>query len=103
MSTFKNRMRPIHPGEILLEEYLLPLDMSPHALALKLNVTPGRINEIVKQERGITVDTAMRLARYFGGDAHTWLNLQTAFDLKMAEASHTIHLAEIVPREIANH
>lgn len=80
----KNGMRPIHPGEILLEDYLLPLAMTPHALAKALQVTPTRINDIVKQRRGITADTALRLARYFGGDAQSWLNLQQAYDLKMA-------------------
>lgn len=80
----KNGLRPIHPGEILHEDYLLPLAMTPHALAKALQVTPTRINDIVKQRRGITADTALRLARYFGGDAQSWLNLQQAYDLKMA-------------------
>jgi antitoxin HigA-1 len=80
----KNGLRPIHPGEILHEDYLLPLAMTPHALAKALQVTPKRIYHIVKQRRGITADTALRLARYFGGDAQSWLNLQQAYDLKMA-------------------
>ncbi len=80
----KNGLRPIHPGEILHEDYLLPLAMTPHVLAKALQVTPKRINHIVKQRRGITADTALRLARYFGGDAQSWLNLQQAYDLKMA-------------------
>ena len=80
----KNGMRPIHPGEILREDYLLPLAMTPHALSKALQVTPTRINDIVNQKRGITADTALRLARYFGGDAQSWLNLQQAYDLKMA-------------------
>ena len=58
--------------------------MSAHALAKALNVTPARINEIVREERGVTTDTALRLARYFGGDAQSWLNLQQAYDLKIA-------------------
>lgn len=94
----KNGMRPIHPGEILREDYLVPLGMTPHALSKALHVTAARINEIVKEERGITLDTALRLARYFGGDAQSWLNLQLAYDLKMAEKSlvKTIN-AEIEP------
>jgi addiction module HigA family antidote len=83
MARFYNGMRPIHPGEILREEYLVPLSMTAHALATALHVTPPtRINEIVRERRGITPDIALRLARYFGGDAETWLNLQQAFDRK---------------------
>ena len=82
---FKNGMRPIHPGEELREDYLLPLGMSAHALAKALNVTPARINEIVRERRGVTADTALRLAQYFGGDAQSWLNLQSQYDLKLAE------------------
>lgn len=81
----KNGMRPIHPGEILREDYLVPLDLSANALAKALCVTPARINDIVRERRGVTPDTALRLARYFGGDAQSWLNLQQAYDLKMAE------------------
>lgn len=94
----KNGMRPIHPGEILREDYLVPLGMTPNALSKALHVTAARINEIVKEERGITLDTALRLARYFGGDAQSWLNLQVAYDLKVAQKSlvKTIN-AEIEP------
>lgn len=80
----KNEMRPIHPGEILREEFLAPLGMTPHALSKALHVTPSRINDIVNEKRGVTADTALRLARYFGGDPQSWLNLQQAYDLKMA-------------------
>jgi len=69
----------------LREDYLLPLGMSAHALAKALNVTPARINEIVRERRGVTADTALRLAQYFGGDAQSWLNLQSQYDLKLAE------------------
>ena len=65
-TTPKNGMRPIHPGEILREEYLVPLGMSAHALAIALRVPAPRINDIVRERRGITPDTALRLARYFG-------------------------------------
>lgn len=77
-----NRMRPVHPGEILREDYLKPLDMSAHALANALNVPATRIHEIVNERRGLSADTAERLARYFGGDAVSWLNLQATWDLK---------------------
>lgn len=78
-----NQMRPVHPGEILREDFLTPLNMSVNALALALNVPASRIHEIVKERRSITADTAERLARYFGGDAASWLNLQVIYDLKM--------------------
>lgn len=81
----KNGMRPIHPGEILREEYMVPLGLSSNALARALGITPARINDIVRERRGITGDTALRLARYFGTDAQSWLNLQTAYELRVAE------------------
>jgi addiction module HigA family antidote len=71
----KNGMRPIHPGEILREEYLVPLGLSANALARALGVTTARVNDIVRERRGITGDAALRLARYFGTDAQSWLNL----------------------------
>lgn len=80
----KNGMRPIHPGVILREEFLVPLNMTPHALSKALHVTPSRMNDIVNEKRGVTADTALRLARYFGGDPQSWLNLQQAYDLKIA-------------------
>ena len=80
-----NKMRPIHPGEILREEFLVPLGMSAHALALELKVPAPRINDIVRERRAITPDTALRLARYFGTTPQFWLNLQTSYDLKNAE------------------
>jgi antitoxin HigA-1 len=81
----KNGMRPIHPGEILREEYLVPLGLSANALARALGVTTARVNDIVRERRGITGDTALRLARYFGTDAQSWLNLQAAYELRLAE------------------
>jgi len=77
-----NRMRPVHPGEILREDFLIPLNLSNNALALALHVPATRIHEIVKERRSITADTAERLARYFGGDAASWLSLQAMYDLK---------------------
>lgn len=79
--TTVNNMRSIHPGEILREEYLAPLELSVNALAMGLHVPATRMHEIVKERRSITPDTALRLARYFGGDAQSWLNLQTRYDL----------------------
>lgn len=81
----KNNMRPIHPGEILREEYLEPLGMTPNALSLHLRVPSPRINDVVREKRGITTDTALRLARYFNTTAQYWLNLQTSYELKQAE------------------
>ena len=87
----QNKMRPIHPGEVLREDFLAPLQMTPHALAIALRVPASRINDIVLERRGVTLDTALRLARYFGGDAESWLNLQNAYDLKNAQK-------ELVPK-----
>ncbi len=95
----KNGMRPIHPGEILKQEYLEPLGMSANALAIALRVPAPRINDIVREKRGITPDTALRLARYFGGDAQSWLNLQAAYDLKITERN--IDLNGILPLSAA--
>ncbi|HVZ36313.1 MAG TPA: HigA family addiction module antitoxin, partial [Polyangiaceae bacterium] len=81
----KNGMRPVHPGEILKEDFLKPAGLSVNALAKALHVPAPRINDIVLERRGITADTAMRLARYFGGDAQSWLNLQMIYDLRVAE------------------
>lgn len=80
-----NRMRPIHPGEFLREDYLKPLGLTAHALALALRVPASRINDIVLERRAVTADTALRLARHFGGDAQTWINLQAEYDLKTAK------------------
>lgn len=94
----KNGMRPVHPGEILREDFLVPLGMSANALAKALNVPAPRINDVVRERRGVTADTAMRLARYFGGDARSWLNLQAAYDLRVAELANGKRIArEIAP------
>ena len=78
-----NEMRPIHPGEILREEYLKPLHMSARALAAALRVSTPRINDLAREKRGVSPDTALRLACFFGGEAQSWLNLQSAYDLKI--------------------
>lgn len=83
----RNGMRPVHPGEVLKKDYLEPLGMSVNALAKALKVTTPRMNDIVLGRRGVSADTALRLARYFGGDARSWLNLQLSYDLRMAEIS----------------
>lgn len=75
-------MRPVHPGEVLREDYLAPLGLSVNALAVSLGVPATRIHEVVKERRAVTADTAARLARYFGGDAESWLALQASYDLK---------------------
>jgi addiction module HigA family antidote len=94
----KNGMRPVHPGEVLREDYLVPLNMSANALAKALNVPAPRVNDIVRERRGVSADTAMRLARYFGGDARSWLNLQAAYDLRVAEIENAKRIErEIVP------
>jgi addiction module HigA family antidote len=79
-----NKLPPIHPGEILREEFMKPRDLSQNALARALNVPPRRINEIVLEKRGITADTALRLARYFGTSAELWTGLQADYDLRLA-------------------
>jgi addiction module HigA family antidote len=100
---FKNKMRPVHPGEVLLEEYLKPLGMSPNALSKALRVPASRINDIVLQRRGVTADTALRLARYFGSDesdAQGWIHLQAVYDLKKAqEADGKAISKEVMPRK----
>ena len=93
-----NAMRPVHPGEVLREDYLKPLNMSAYALAQALHVPASRVNDIVLERRGITVDTAMRLVRYFGGDVQSWMNLQTAYEIKVAGKALARRLKkEIIP------
>jgi addiction module HigA family antidote len=89
-------MRAIHPGEILREEFLVPLEMSANALAMALHVPAPRINEIIRERRAVTPDTALRLARYFDTTAEFWLNLQSSFDLKQAASENAERIAEEV-------
>ncbi len=93
-----NRMRPVHPGEVLREDFLTPLGLSVNALAIALGVPATRIHEIVKERRGISADTAERLARYFGGDAVSWLAMQADYDLKTLPSRAEIE-QRVVPRE----
>ena len=88
---------PIHPGEILMEEFLEPLQISQNRLAVAIGVPPRRINEIVHGKRRITADTALRLARYFGTTARFWLNLQTRFDLEIEKDNLGSALDRIEP------
>ena len=82
-------LSPIHPGEVLLEDFMKPLGLSQYRLAQDIGVTPIRISQIVHGQRAITVDTAMRLARYFGTSAVVWLRLQVRYDLEVAEKTMT--------------
>ncbi len=79
-----NTLPPIHPGEILREEFMKPRGLSQNGLARALNVPPRRVNEIVLEKRGISADTALRLARYFGTSAEMWAGLQAEYDLRLA-------------------
>ena len=98
MNRPNNRMRPVHPGEILREEFLAPIGMSVNALAMALGVPATRVHEIVKERRGVSADTAERLARYFGGDAASWLALQADYDLKTLPTRKDI-VRKVLPRE----
>jgi addiction module HigA family antidote len=88
-----------HPGEVLREEYLVPLGMSARALAKLLDIPPNRLTEIMRGSRDVTADTAIRLGRYFGTDPRFWLNLQAAYDLSKAEKTQSYK--KIVPRDAA--
>jgi len=93
---------PIHPGEVLLEEFLRPMGLSQNRLSLEIGVHPRRINEIVLGKRAITADTALRLARYFGNSAQFWMGLQTDYDLDVAADLLGTRLArEVRPRMLA--
>jgi len=92
-----NNMRPIHPGEIIKEEYLEPLGMSANALAVALRIPAPRINDVIRQKRGISIDTALRLARYFNTTPQFWMNLQISYDLKIARQKMIKIEEEIIP------
>ncbi len=81
----EKKLPPIHPGEILLEEFLEPLGISQYRLAKEIHVPPRRINEIIHGKRGISPDTALRLSRFFGTSERFWLNLQTRYDIEMTK------------------
>ena len=93
---FKNGMRPVHPGEILLEDYIKPMGMSVRALSIALHVPYSRMREIVDGKRGVSADTALRLERYFGSEASGWLALQATHDLRVAQKLS----AQLINKEI---
>jgi addiction module HigA family antidote len=92
---------PVHPGEVLLEEFLAPLGVTQHHLAVEIGVPPRRINEIVHGTRRITADTALRLSRYFGTSDRFWLNLQTRYDLEIEKDHLGDALQRIHPQQSA--
>ena len=101
MARFVNRMRPVHPGEVLREDYLAPLGLSVNALSVALGVPATRIHEIVRERRAVTADTAARLAQYFGGDATSWLVMQANYDLKTLPTMGDIQLQVLVRDQLA--
>ena len=96
-----NRMRPVHPGEILRKDYLVPLGLSVNALSVALGVPATRIHEIVKERRAVTADTAARLAKHFGGDATSWLVMQANYDLKTLSTLNEIERLVVVRQQLA--
>ncbi len=92
------KLPPVHPGEILREEFMKPLGLSSNALARALDVTPARINEIAREKRGISADTALRLARFFSTDVQSWMNLQTHYDIQCTEDAAGRAIQRITPR-----
>lgn len=97
-----NLLTDLHPGRTLRDDVLRPLGMSVNALAKKLHVPATRLNEVVRGRRGVTADTALRLARYLGTSAQFWLNLQSIYDLRMAERSNGLSIRkQVSPRRAA--
>jgi len=94
-------MEPIHPGEVLYEDFLVPLGVTQHRLAISISVPPRRINEIVHGKRRITADTALRLARFFGTSERFWLNLQSRYDLEIERDEIGPELDAITPLAVA--
>jgi addiction module HigA family antidote len=101
MAHLVNRMRPVHPGEVLREDYLAPLGLSVNALSVALGVPATRIHEIVKERRAVTADTAARLAKYFGGDAASWMAMQANYDLKTLPTMGDIQRQVSVREQVA--
>ena len=99
----ETRIPPVHPGEVLLEDFLKPLDISQYRLAKEMKVYPRKINEIVHGKRAITADTALRLSRYFGTSAELWMNLQALYDLEKTRDEIEAQLEkEVVPLNRGN-
>lgn len=101
MTTTEGRIAPIHPGEVLQEDFLDGFGITQNRLAVSIGVPPRRINEIVHGKRGVTADTALRLGRFFGTSAQFWLNLQTRYDLDVAEDRVADQIAAIAPMRVA--
>jgi len=97
----KNPLAPVHPGEFRREEFLAPLDMTPYALAAELHVPRTRIERLVREEKAVTPDTALRLARYFGTTPEFWLGIQSRFDVETARQTVDDEIAAIKPRKTA--
>ena len=97
MTTPKNGMRAIHPGEVLREEFLIPMGITAHGLAMALHVPAPRINDIVLERRAVTADTAVRLARYLGTSADFWMGLQADFEMALAREKLSAALKTITP------
>ena len=91
------KLKPVHPGEVLREEFMRPLGLSSNALARALEVTPARVNEIVREQRSVSADTALRLARFFGTSAEVWMNLQRQYDIQCAEDAAGAAIRRIQP------
>ncbi|MGO1399205.1 MAG: HigA family addiction module antitoxin [Brachybacterium sp.] len=100
-STITEKWVPIHPGEVLMEDFINGFGITQNKLAVSIGVPPRRINEIVHGKRAITADTALRLGRYFGIDPQFWLNLQTHYELELAEDRVAEQIAAITPLEVA--
>lgn len=92
---------PIHPGEVLNEDFIKAFGITQHKVAIDIGVPPRRINEIVHGKRGITADTALRLGKYFGVEPQFWLNLQGRYELEVAQDSIAQEITEIQPLEVA--
>jgi len=90
------KLRPVHPGEILLHDFMEPLNLSQYALAKAIGVTPMRVSQIVRGQRAVTADTALRLSRYFGTRPAWWMDLQTHYDLQTAADKLEAHIARAV-------
>ena len=99
MTDIVNGMRPIHPGEVLREEFLLPMGLSANALAIAVQVPAPRINEVAREKRGVSADTALRLARYLGTSAEFWMGLQADYDLKIGAREIKATLKKIHPHQ----
>jgi len=99
MAKIANGMRAIHPGKVLREEFLIPMGLTANALAIALQVPAPRINDLAREKRGISADTALRLARYFGASAEFWTGLQADYDLKTSARELKALLKRIHPRK----